>query len=195
MPLLVDGHNLIGHSPDLSLSDPHDEARLIARLKAFVTRTGKVVTVVFDPNPNDDLPHFGHSIDQHGKLKIIFAAPRHKADDVIRDIVSETKDRKGLIVITSDGAVASFTRQSGMRVQSSSDFVNEMQSALNASASFDDKPSASKSEVEAWADIFKEPEPTPKPAPAQPKLSPQELKRLRRMEQLKRQVANSRRLR
>ncbi len=51
MPLLIDGHNLIGHSPDLSLSDPNDEAKLIARLRRYVARTDRQVTVVFDTNP------------------------------------------------------------------------------------------------------------------------------------------------
>lgn len=188
MPLLLDGHNVIGHSPDLSLSDPDDEMKLIARLKSLVARTGKQVTVVFDPNPTDSLPHFGHSKERQGKLEIIYVAPGHKADDVIRDIVSETKDRKGLIVVTSDGAVASFTRQSGVRVQSSSEFIKEMQRVLHRSTSTDEKPVAGKAEVDEWADVFKEPEPAPKPQSSAPKLSPQELKRLRRTEQLKKQA-------
>ena len=39
MPLLIDGHNLIGHLPDLSLSDPRDEVKLVARLQAYAARS------------------------------------------------------------------------------------------------------------------------------------------------------------
>ncbi len=194
MPLLIDGHNLIGHSPDLSLSDPNDEAKLIARLRRYVARTDRQVTVVFDPNPASDFPHFGHRRDRQGKLEVIYAAPGHKADDVIREIVGETKDRKGLIVVTSDGAVTSFTRQSGVRVRSSSEFVHELRRTLEASPPPDEKPTAGKSEVGEWADVFKEPEPAPKPPPIPPRLSPREQKRRRRMEQLKKQVRGGGRL-
>ena len=48
MPLLIDGHNLIGRLPDLRLDDPQDEAKLVARLRVYHARTGKRVTVVFD---------------------------------------------------------------------------------------------------------------------------------------------------
>lgn len=198
VPLLIDGHNLIGHSPDLSLRDPDDEARLIARLKQYVACTGKQVTVVFDPRPNDDTPHFWHKREQHGKLEVIFAAPRSKADDVIRDRVSTTRDRKGLIVVTSDGALGNFVRQSGIRVQSSDEFAKAMSRTLSATPPFDDKPAAGKAEVDEWAHVFKEPalspKPQPKPQPGAPQLSPQERKRLRRMEQLKKQVRGGGRL-
>ena len=33
MLYLIDGHNLIGQMPGLSLDDPHDEAKLVERLK------------------------------------------------------------------------------------------------------------------------------------------------------------------
>ncbi|MCL6511501.1 MAG: NYN domain-containing protein, partial [Anaerolineae bacterium] len=155
MPLLIDGHNLIGQLPDLSLSDPNDEAKLIAQLKAYVARTGRQITVVFDPAPNSDLLDFGHRKYREGKLEVIYAAPRHKADDVIREIVGQAKDRKGLIVVTADGALAHFTRQCGVRVQPPAEFMRGLQQMLNAAADADEKPAAGKAEVEEWAKVFK----------------------------------------
>ena len=38
MPFLIDGHNLIGRMPGISLDDPDDEARLVAQLRAFCAR-------------------------------------------------------------------------------------------------------------------------------------------------------------
>ena len=35
MPILIDGHNLIAKLPDLRLDDPDDEAKLVARLRAY----------------------------------------------------------------------------------------------------------------------------------------------------------------
>jgi len=37
MPLLIDGHNLIGQIPDISLSDPDDEAKLVLLLRRYTT--------------------------------------------------------------------------------------------------------------------------------------------------------------
>ncbi len=47
MPLLIDGHNLIGRLPDLRLDDPDDEAKLVARLRTYCARTRKRITAVF----------------------------------------------------------------------------------------------------------------------------------------------------
>ena len=50
MPLLIDGHNLIGRGqlPGLRLDDPDDEAKLVTRLRAYCARARKRATVVFD---------------------------------------------------------------------------------------------------------------------------------------------------
>ncbi|GIV85445.1 MAG: hypothetical protein KatS3mg052_2452 [Candidatus Roseilinea sp.] len=195
MPLLIDGHNLIGHTPDLSLSDPNDEAKLIARLKAYSAHTGRAITVVFDPNPEGDPAGFDYSRFREGRLEVIYAQAWQKADDVIREIVGEVKDRRGLIVVTSDGALANFTRQCGVRVCASAVFEREMRQTLLAMPEEDEKPVASPSEVSLWAEIFKEPQPAPKPQPVTPPLSPQERKRQRRMAQLKKQVRGGGQLR
>lgn len=195
MPLLIDGHNLIGHTPDLSLSDPNDEAKLIARLKTYSARTGREITVVFDPGPDSVSAGFDYSRFREGRLEVIYAQAWQKADDVIREIVGEVKDRRGLIVVTSDGALANFTRQCGVRVRSSAAFEREMRQTLLAASEEDEKPAAGASEVSFWAEVFKEPEPAPKLQPATPALTPQERKRQRRMAQLKKQVRGGGQLR
>lgn len=194
MPLLIDGHNLIGHSPDLSLSDPNDEDKLIARLKVYIARTGRQITVVFDPGPNSHPASFDYGRFREGRLEVIYAQAWRKADDVIREIVGEVKDRRGLIVVTSDGALANFTRQCGVRVRSSAEFERELRRILD-SVLDDEKPVAGALEVSIWSEIFKEPESSPKPQPATPQLAPQERKRLRRMAQLRKQVRGGGKLR
>jgi len=56
MPILIDGHNLIGRMPVLSLADPDDERQLVTLLLAYRARTKKAVTVVFDPGEVFALP-------------------------------------------------------------------------------------------------------------------------------------------
>jgi predicted RNA-binding protein with PIN domain len=199
MPLLIDGHNLIGKLPDIKLSDPDDEDKLIARLKRYVAKTGKKAVVVFDPPRHSEWFTWRDDHYEQPNLTVIFAQSGRKADDVIRERIPLEKDRQGLIVVTSDAAVAGFARQCGVKnVRSSEEFARELQEALSAPAPAE-KPGMSRAELDEWLTIFKEPEPAPKklpPKPALPALSPQEQKRLRRMEQLKKQAAsgNSRKL-
>ena len=49
MHYLIDGHNLIGALPDISLEDPDDEVKLILVLRSWaVARRRREVTVIFD---------------------------------------------------------------------------------------------------------------------------------------------------
>jgi predicted RNA-binding protein with PIN domain len=190
MPYLVDGHNLIGQMHDLSLSDPNDEHKLTIRLRGLTERIQKRVTVVFDPNPHDNTPPIGNGKSQYGLLTVIYAHPGQKADDVIRYIVGGLKDKQSLTVITSDAAVADFTRRCGVRVQSSTDFIRWINAQMSTKPKTDAKPIGSSKEVLNWSDVFKEPEPTPDEY--KPKVKPPEKKGKKRSEQLKNQVNKKR---
>jgi hypothetical protein len=190
MPILIDGHNLIGQSRDLKLSDPDDEAKLVAKLQTYLTKTQKKITVIFDANPFDKTPQLWETKDERGNLSIRFATRPKKADDVIREIAGETKDRKGLVVVTSDGAVASFARACGIRVQSSSAFYLELQKTIGAKSDEEEKPEPQKSEIDEWLGVFKE-LPASKsihPLPFKDLETRAEEKRKKRNEQLKRQT-------
>jgi len=196
MPLLIDGHNLIGQSPDLKLSDPNDEAKLIRRLKQYAARTEKQITVIFDHGRHVDFAQLWDSQEQHGSVVARWAQVGRQADDVIRDIVGTTKDRRGLTVVTSDGAVASFVRACGVRVLSSSEFHKEMQHALGQQFQPEAKPArTSTSEVDEWLKVFKEPtRSSVAPLPFKDPVSEAEKKRQRRMEQLRKQTRGGGRL-
>ena len=190
MPYLVDGHNLIGQMRDLSLSDPNDEEKLIARLRSLTERIQKRITVVFDPNPNDYTPPIGHGKSQYGMLTVIYANPGRKADDVIRYIVGGVKDKQALTVITSDAAVADFTRRCGVRVQSSTDFIRWMNAQMTTRPKADAKPIGSSQEVLNWAEVFRDPAPSPNEYKS--KVKPPEKKGQKRSEQLKNQIKKKR---
>ena len=200
MPLLIDGHNLIGKMGDILLSDPDDERKLIARVRSYAEKTGKRIAIVFDPAPYERHAHLIPSKSQHGaNLSVVFADAGVKADTVIRERVGTTKDKQGLIVVTSDQAVAMFTRQCGVKVQSSEMFAKAMRETLNEQPAPTEKPRMSMADTMAWADVFKEPRqsepPVPPPEPPKPTLSAAEGKKARRMEQLRKQTATQTRLR
>ena len=79
MPILIDGHNLIGRSPTLSLGDPHDEEDLVTLLRAYRARTGKTITVVFDPGGTPGVLQKS----REGGVEVVFASQHGGADDLI----------------------------------------------------------------------------------------------------------------
>lgn len=188
MPLLIDGHNLIGQMRDLSLSDPDDEGKLVARLQRYAAASRKRITVIFDPGA-DSAPSRWRETRQHGDVRVVFAHAGEKADDVIRARIGEERDKQGLILVTSDAAIVAFARACGLRnISSSSAFLRQMDEALRPRPS-GEKPSAHR-EYENWADVFTEPPPAPTPAarPAPPPPPP----KLSKSERLRQQLAHTR---
>ncbi len=151
MPLLIDGHNLIGRGglPGLSLGDPDDEARLVARLRAYCARTRKRVTVVFDRG----LPG-GRSLElSGGGVEVVFAPAGHTADGILRERVRRVRDPRGLTVVTSDLDVIATVEAGGARVMRSEEFAARL---VAPSLAPDEKGAAhlSAQEIEEWLKVF-----------------------------------------
>jgi predicted RNA-binding protein with PIN domain len=193
MPLLIDGHNLIGKMPDMKLSDPDDEDKLISRLKKYVLKTRKQVSVVFDPPKHSEWFAWADDRYDQPNLEITFATMGRSADDVIRERIVKAKDKQGLIVVTSDAAVANFARQCGVKnVRSSESFAEDLRDELKPPAP-SEKPGITQADLDEWLKVFPEPKSKP-PPPAPPKPDVKLSKSEKRMEQLKKQ-AKGRRLR
>lgn len=149
MPLLIDGHNLIGRMADLHLDDPEDEAKLVARLRAFAARTGRRITVVFDQG----LPG-GHSRElSGGGVEVVFAPTGHNADGILRERIRRARDPRALVVVTSDREIVAAARARGARVMRAEEFAAQFSTSPPAVAP---KPGAGLSprEVEEWLRIF-----------------------------------------
>ncbi len=152
MALLIDGHNLIGRMPSLSLQDPDDEARLVALLKSYRARTGKAVTVVFDPGGAYAPP--GRR--KEGGVEVVFARQGHSADDLILHRVRESRDRRKWLVVTSDRRLAEAVGRLGARVQPAEDFAARLHPLPRDEDETAWKDIAlSPSEVDAWLALFK----------------------------------------
>ena len=148
MPILIDGHNLIGRLPMLSLQDPDDEEKLVILLKSYQARTGKAVTVVFDPGKAFALSQSYH----HGGLEIVFAPHGSSADAVIIHRVQRSRDPGRWLVVTSDQELAETVRRQGARVRSTEDLAAEL-APQGGSSAWKDRPLLP-AEVEAWLALF-----------------------------------------
>jgi predicted RNA-binding protein with PIN domain len=149
VPILIDGHNLIGRMEGLSLTDPEDELKLVHRLIAYAARTGKQVTVVFDPGAGPGLAEKR----RHGKVEVSFAPLGSSADAVIRRRVQAASDRQGWLVVTSDLELANAVRRAGARVGSSEEFAAELEAPRGGPAGSGDVR-LTPDEVDAWLELF-----------------------------------------
>jgi uncharacterized protein len=151
MPYLIDGHNLIGQTPDLRLSDPDDEQQLIERLRAYLVRVGKKGTVVFDKGLPGGAGKWSNSV-----LEVRFAPAPKTADDLIRARLRSDANPRGLIVVTSDHELAVAAQQAGARVIKSSDFARTLQHKPESDKTSSDKEQGlSADEAAAWEEEFK----------------------------------------
>ncbi len=148
MPLLIDGHNLIGKLPDLHLDDPDDEAKLAVRLRAYCSRTGKRVTVVFDHG----LPGGRSHELSGGGVEAVFAATGRSADGILRERIREDRDPRGLIVVTSDREVIATAQTRGARVIRSEEFVDQLSEPQADSVEQDVQLSTE--EIAEWLKVF-----------------------------------------
>jgi predicted RNA-binding protein with PIN domain len=149
VPYLIDGHNLIGQLHDLALDDPHDEAKLVERLKRFMAHKGKRCTVIFDGGlpggPSRDLSTYS--------VRAIFAHGGTNADRIILERIRRARDPGSLIIVSADHAIIDTARQRKMQVIAPASFAAEM----NAPPTPDDRdldPHLSPREVETWLRLF-----------------------------------------
>ncbi len=149
MPILIDGHNLIGRLPTLSLQDPDDEEKLVRWLRSYRARTGKVITVVFDPGQGSALAK-SHRL---GGIEVVFAPHGSSADAVIARRVRRSRNPRAWLVVTSDRKLASTVANLGARVQSADAFASAMPRPAEESPGWKDTPPTPE-DVEAWLALF-----------------------------------------
>ena len=147
MPYLIDGHNLIGQMPELSLADPDDEVKLVQLVKRFCSRRRKHAVIIFDRG----LPA-GRSSLSGANVEVRFAPESPTADTLIRSRVQGLRDVRNWTVVTSDASLAESARRRGARLMPSAEFA----ATLTAEGKAADKqePSLSKDEVERWEAEF-----------------------------------------
>ena len=151
MRYIIDGHNLIGALPELSLDDPDDEAKLVLRLRSFAARTGRNCTVIFDHG----LPG-GKSSLSNRAVQVVFASMRSSADRVLRERMKKLPQPRGWTVVSSDEEVLGFARRRQMQTLRSAQFVALLERPQTVAPDPGEDPNAQSSpeEVEAWLAAF-----------------------------------------
>ncbi len=130
MAYLVDGNNVIGQTPGWHRDKPGSRQRLLAELAAFAASSKARVTVVFDGAPDDRVPD-GCSF---RGVRVYYPGRGSDADSVIERLVAADRNRRGLIVVTSDRRLAAECRGLGSRIVPSGEFRKQMAGVAARSA-------------------------------------------------------------
>lgn len=129
MAYIIDGHNLIGILPDISLSQPDDEARLIARLLSYRAQGAGDMIVFFDGNPLSAATEPGRhptSIPSWAGMVVHYAPPGKSADDAIVDFLRSRRQPGQYAVVTNDQDLSARVRSLGASILPASEFSSRM---------------------------------------------------------------------
>src|SRR5512136_1717040 len=123
--LLIDGHNLIGQTPGLSLADPNDEQKLVVMLRQYAARKQARIVVVFD---SGTASHVGGKSKElsGGNVTAIFAGSHTIADRILMERIRELKKSGDWVVVSSDREVQQAAQRRKMNVWSSAEFAKKM---------------------------------------------------------------------
>lgn len=153
MPYLIDGHNLINFLPDVDLDDPHDEVKLVFKLRGFCAqKKRRRCVVVFDQG----LPG-GKSSLSTPSVEVIFASYQYtNADRVIRERIHNTKDIQGWTVVSSDNEVREEAVRHGAQVMKSGKFIELLfpPKAAKPHAGINPNVIVPKNQVDEWLTEF-----------------------------------------
>ncbi len=152
MHVLIDGHNLIGKLPDISLSDRDDETKLLRRIQQYRARTGRRVTVFFDSG----MVYKPGSRRKVGGITIRYAPHGVTADTLIINQLRRERNPKEVLVVTSDRAIQRAARLARVEVVSSSAFAQTLSDIQSPPDSTEPEPTLSPDEIENWLSIFGE---------------------------------------
>lgn len=172
----IDGHNLIGKTPGLSLEDPDDEARLVRLIKQWTSRDRRrQVTLFFDAG----LPGGEEKSWSGGRVTVIFASVGRTADSLLLARIRQVDRKVGAeyTIITSDQAIIRVAKQQKMGHIYAEVFAAMMEQEANPAPPPPADPEVTEKDVAEWLELFgPEPEippPTPRsPRPASPDAPP-----------------------
>ena len=154
LQLLIDGHNLIGQMPGLSLADFDDEEKLVAMLRKHAARRRAWIVVVFDSGS----PGGRSRALSGGGVDAVFAAEGHTtADRVLIERIRTVKHPQDWALVSSDHAIQNEARQRRMRVIESTEFASMLlpppTSRDVAVSGVGEKPDAG-GDIDEWLKLF-----------------------------------------
>ena len=122
---LVDGNNVMAQRVGWHRDRAGARRGLMEELARFAGRTGARVRVVFDGAPEEHFPDGS----RYRGIEVFYAERGSNADERIKRMVEESRERRTLRVITSDRALADYVRLCGAQVIRSGEFRRRIDEA------------------------------------------------------------------
>jgi len=150
MAYIVDGNNVMGQTPGWHRDKPKARRRLLEQLATFARVKKARVTVVFDGSPDRDLP------DGSGfrGVKVFFAEKGSDADTRIIRLVESSKDRRGLVVVSSDRSLCFKVRTQGATIVRSGEFRKQMEMVVESMPKVEDGEHFEIDDMNDWLRYF-----------------------------------------
>lgn len=149
MPYLVDGNNVMAQRVGWHRDKPGARRALLDTLARFAEVKGASVSVVFDGRPEQ---HFADGSSYRG-VRVFYAERGSNADERIKGLVEAARERRTLLVVTSDRALSDYVRRCGARVLRAGEFRRRMEDTL-AEARPEREAEARPDEVDGWMRYF-----------------------------------------
>ncbi len=146
---MIDGNNVIGQRVGWHRDKPGSRRRLLRDLARLARAKRLRQTVVFDGAPDPQFPD-GSS---YCGVRILYSHPGSDADSRIIEMVEAERNRKNLVVVTSDRKLAAIVRSSGVRVMRSGEF-RKMIDETAGEAPADETPMVRDDDLNEWLRYF-----------------------------------------
>ena len=150
MPYLIDGNNVMAQRAGWHSDKQKARRGLMDELAGFAQNRNVRVSVVFDGAPEK---HFGDGASYKG-IRVFYSERGSNADERIKQLVESERQRRTLIVVTSDRQLADYVRRCGAPVVRSGDFRRKMDDAAAESRGQDQDEPPIDGEMDGWMRYF-----------------------------------------
>ena len=151
---LVDGNNVMGQRVGWHRDRVRARRELLDELARFAAARGARVAVVFDGAPDE---RFADGASYRGVVRVYYAERGSDADERIKAMVESSRERRTLLVVTSDRALADYVRRCGAQVVRAGEFrrrMDEAAAAAEAAARTDAGVPPVEESTERWMRYF-----------------------------------------
>lgn len=125
--IIIDGHNLIGASKNISLSDPLSKEKILDILDKYQKILDRKLIVVFDRNADD-----GYERSDYNNIEVRYPTNHDTADDVIIRLINKYKNQHSVCIVSSDNKLRTAAKRAHLAAQGSHSFLEEINNTLNA---------------------------------------------------------------
>ncbi|HEX8773237.1 MAG TPA: NYN domain-containing protein [Pyrinomonadaceae bacterium] len=150
---LVDGNNVMAQRVGWHRDKAGARRRLLDEVARFARVKGVRVGVVFDGVPEK---HFADGSSYRG-VRVFYSERGSNADERIKAMVEDARERRKLMVVTSDRALADYVRRCGARVLRAGEFRRRMDDALAGGPDEHERdadPDVAAGEMNGWMRYF-----------------------------------------